>query len=1142
MSETDNGYTAFKDTEVKSTAVVKYCRYETPATYMQLQKNTDLKEPPSNWLRGGSEEECYVKDMQGGKRSEFSSIKMAHRSPDLVDELDVISDSENIKKLLKLPYSKGHVSMMVHRVGKTLLLDDFDVHRHLLRQQEEDWEWMRKFYCETVEQNKAEKERVCLRKNNSRNFLQNRNMFSKFLYYSIQDNSGHSSEGGKESKQLLPESEQEPRNGEFQRTVIWNFEDIRMLIGTDLPIFGGEARPCVSLRLRDTSKPINVLTGIDYWLDNLMCNVPELAMCYHLDGIVQKYELFKTEEIPNLESSKFSPTVVKDIAQNILSFLKSNATKEGHTYWLFKETDNDVVKLYDLTTLCADDMNDKMDNPFTVPVGMLLYKVAYNMWQSSGRKKSGTIRTLLKNALKLLDRDKFSQVTASAYFILCDLFVNEEFLSSVQEQNLVSSDESDCEEEQQPHGWVEDEDDDEEKTVKAQTSVAVKTLRLPEKEKNDVNEVLRFPPVCGNVEDRCLEGLKFIAEGLKCIDSEVKEIKKRREMQEHGMAPKTCNPYQAIPLHYQPISELDLKPDFVHEDKENDDSFASSESRERSDSLVLLKKDKVKVTVSPGTWHYNSKVLLLRKGVLAYYSIADAKNSLFKYGQALKYVRLALLCFDAMRTLCPQKGQESDPLLEMMYSLTGDIRLMLTQNVNQLQVYEEAYRYMSEYDSVILESVSLELQEFSFEWACQFSSGTEKNLTDALHCYQLALEISQRYNNTEKQESLIKRQGNVRNELGVLYMNQAAVLTNEASFEGPSKQVEDLWKTSQTCFERGIMLFDSVSDEANIALLTSNIGRLMRLCAQAFVQYVDGGQRREFSAQERVYYSKACDFYKKALSIISSRSKNPTIWDSVSWELSSTYFAMASLLQDYAPLSTQAQEQIEKDVTNLMVKTLKYCDVETASPRQAACQYRAATIHHRLASLYHNAYRNQLAEQKKKHLRTLAELHYEKASHFFKLVDSWSEQLRVQLERVAMCEFQFNGQTSVPAKIKTLTVALDHILHCVEPLSGIERHITDQEEADDFQGYVDECQKLLSILSSRLHFVLLNIVKLQKSQNKKSKQQHVDVYKQLYAKSLQVEESVDSEGRPLLDRCQNTLKVLRDLVQLQHSIARDTDL
>lgn len=44
----------------------------------------------------------------------------------------------------------------------------------------------------------------------------------------------------------------------------------------------------------------------------------------------------KTEDIPNLEDAKFAPKVIKDIAQNILSFLKANATKEGHTYWLFK--------------------------------------------------------------------------------------------------------------------------------------------------------------------------------------------------------------------------------------------------------------------------------------------------------------------------------------------------------------------------------------------------------------------------------------------------------------------------------------------------------------------------------------------------------------------------------------------------------------------------------------------------------------------------------------------------------------------------------------------------------------------------------------------------------------------------------------
>lgn len=36
--------------------------------------------------------------------------------------------------------------MMVHRVENTLLLDEFDVHKHLMMQTEDDWEWLRKFF------------------------------------------------------------------------------------------------------------------------------------------------------------------------------------------------------------------------------------------------------------------------------------------------------------------------------------------------------------------------------------------------------------------------------------------------------------------------------------------------------------------------------------------------------------------------------------------------------------------------------------------------------------------------------------------------------------------------------------------------------------------------------------------------------------------------------------------------------------------------------------------------------------------------------------------------------------------------------------------------------------------------------------
>jgi len=358
-------------TPVKSTAVVKYASASVPAKYTKLQCNTDLNLPPSNWLSNSTE--LYGIHPSLHCRSGFSSFRMAHMFPDCVGVVDIVSDAENVKKLLKMAYSNSPVSLMIHRVENTLLIDEFDVHKYLMREAENQWEWFRKFFLEHFKKS-LDVKRIC-HKDNSRNALKQKSLISKFLYHSLvvsdqvrptiseqEDQEVSKADPsvaiplpyGEGTKPVLPEPTLEQElpdpgsNHKFTRNVIWTFEDLQMLLGTDMPIFGGGTHPCISLRLRDMAKPINVLTGMDYWLDNLMCNVPEVVMCYHLNGIVQKYELIKTEDLPHLENSKFSPKVIRDIAQNILSFLKSNATKAGHTYWLFKGKNDDVVKLYDL--------------------------------------------------------------------------------------------------------------------------------------------------------------------------------------------------------------------------------------------------------------------------------------------------------------------------------------------------------------------------------------------------------------------------------------------------------------------------------------------------------------------------------------------------------------------------------------------------------------------------------------------------------------------------------------------------------------------------------------------------------------------------------------------------------------------------
>lgn len=98
--------------------------------------------------------------------------------------------------------------------------------------------------------------------------------------------------------------------------------------------------------------------------------------------------------------------------------------------------------------------------------------------------------------------------------------------------------------------------------------------------------------------------------------------------------------------------------------------------------------------------------------------------------------------------------------------------------------------------------------------------------------------------------------------------------------------------------EAGIRAFESVHDESNLALLHSNTGRLMRLCA-----YLNTKQY----TKERHFHNKALISYQKALQVLGNKKTNPAIWDSIIWELSSTLFNMATYLQDHPDVSNQVK-------------------------------------------------------------------------------------------------------------------------------------------------------------------------------------------------------------------------------------------
>uniref|UniRef100_A0A671PBP5 Erythroid differentiation regulatory factor 1 n=1 Tax=Sinocyclocheilus anshuiensis TaxID=1608454 RepID=A0A671PBP5_9TELE len=1162
--------------EVKSRAVVKYSAAPPSSSYALLQEKTDLKLPPANWLRENPQLGTAGTTVLGSSRKSnpFSSFGMAYDFIDCIgDDVDVVSDSENIKKLLKIPYSKSHVSMAVHRVGSTLLLDELDIQELFMRSsQTGDWTWLKEFYQRLIDQKWQ-------RKKKSKEHWNEKAILSKFLYYSInsdgtavpvpsdteqaaEEGCGTAAEGpswpatfssstteSEESaipkeaesschvssvpkEQNLPtlfnegENSQDLRN-DFVRNILWTFEDIHMLVGSNMPIFGGGRYPAVSLRLRDNNKPINVLTGIDYWLDNLMCNVPELVMCFHVNGIVQKYEMIKTEDIPDLENSTFSTRVVKDIAQNILSFLKSNCTKEGHTYWLFKASGSDIVKLYDLTTLCEEAAEEKCQNPFTLPVAVLLYKVASNMIlkKSQNRKNYGTIRTLLLNCIKLLDEERHPQIIASAHYMLAELFQLDDVSEDEDGESLRGggsedsySDEEEEEEEEEDESCsysTSSEPQDDSKAVAIIKSV--RELSVPEKYKSthQIRPNYAFP-VSQDKEEKCRLVLSYVLKSLKSVDS---SIKKESDLP-------AADPSTPIPLKYEERSQNGAR------DVEQEIALLLDRVGPCNEELKVPTRS----GMLPGTWQHRMKLQLFLKASKAYYVLSDAATNLLKYGRALRYIKLALQCHDAYCSI--SGGLHPQVLLFhcQCLSLCGDVQLMLAQNASNRAAYLEEYNYQTKDDQEILHCLHRESSCQAFSMATDLASDPEYQLIISSKCYEAAHDLLTsgvlKDQGQEQLGQVLKRLGNIRNEIGVFYMNQAAAMQAEKQevHRSVCMAEQELWKKSFSfsCFEKGMQDFNAISDSVNTALLLCNIGRLMRICAQAHCVTTSEHSRGEFSPEEALYYNKAIDYYQRALKSLGCRESHSAVWDSVNWELSTTYFTLATLLQDYAPLSRKAQEQIEREVTETMMKSLRYCDLQTESARQPLYQYRAATIHHRLASMYHSCYRNQVGDESvRKQHRALAEQHYSKAVRLFiSLSDAPCEMLRTLLERVAFAEFTMAGQNSSAVKLKTLTGALEIMCETRHAFKLIHKDLLEQQEKVYTKTYnnnnnnnilnTEEVVKLIGVFEPSFSFLLLQLIKLSTASKRKvsgKEEEQVKIYKNVYSRLLRAEKSI-----PLIQR------------------------
>ncbi|KAM7356540.1 erythroid differentiation-related factor 1 [Cochliomyia hominivorax] len=1207
---------------VKSKAVVKFSQIQVPVKFNRLECNTNLNLPPSNWLT--SADSSYGLHQALYHSPGFASFRMAHMFPDCVGEVDVVADAENIKKLLKLPYtSQGAISMIAHKVGNTILLDEFDIQKYLLRKADDDWKWLRTFILEQILAYGDGGHNFCL-KDKSREAIQTKNLLSKFLYYSLKQSAGTEvSDDQQESSQkhstlpiknpVLPEPKIEenvpdPNSSHvFQRNVVWTFEDIRMLIGTDMPIFGGPNRPCISLRLRDMTKPINVLTGIDYWLDNLMCNVPEVVMCYHLDGIVQKYEIIKTEDLPYLENSQFSPQVVRNVAQNILAFLKANATKEGHTYWLFKGRNDDVVKLYDLTTLCknqtdSSECDEKQENPFTVPVAMLLYTVARNMKNRSPLitpKTAGNIRALLDNCIKLLPKEKYPQIVTSSHYILSDLHIPagidpkdpkfDIYDNDSDTQSVYEEDEEDEEEDDEFSSFRNQEELFNFQDLSQEQNVAVQNICDTLKEFHLDNLTTktgkqRPSPLVASVEERCFISLEHISKGLSCLqffnkneENFIKETEARAKDEEkqkiihEEQNPNMAKPFKPIPLPYESLNAQKSSNSNVKNGDSDDESLQETKAK-KSKAKKLQVKDlkslpgnnfqqqqqsplpqEIAVSFNSqlfGSWNIHLKLLLLEKACLTYATLAEHHYVEQKYGSSLRAIYMSCKCQQVvlkyMTSLVSQKS--------CLLGRAGDCFFQMTKDWENIAGHLKDFKNNVETEKHIRKEVEKELDLEDCVELIEPQENIEFLMASSCACYENALEhVTSSLGDTKTDEDarheLLRRLGNVRNELGVKYMfwaqeeytkyiqdnnidlDKTSDTNQQTSNENNTKVTKEnnekktkeeplylkLAMKSYDCLIRGIKAFNIVQDNVNLAFLYCNMGRFMRFRAHLMMPK----ENIDIIQQQKMFYNEAFSYYEKAKDVLGSRKSNAELWDLVNWELSTATFTLAKQLQDYSSTDEVCRSDLEKEVLDLLQKSLKLCDVEHPGSRQILYTYRSGLIHKRIASFHYSQLRNNCTDSASlpKTTLQLCKYHYEKSAYILDSLKEAGDYLIVQLERISLQEFLAENSSNNMKKIKNLQQALEICLNCkslfeyavsnlyssTELTNSTANSAANNSTAAAAQNTNNESEFLKHILlfESRLQFALKTLIKLWLSGVKDTKQR-ADLYKKMYMETLNI--------------------------------------
>ena len=432
----------------------------------RIEVDTDLSVAPPNWLlqsddatvnpfvtrrwTGRSTPEwtkLWTAPSSGGSGSASASSSPEHSKDKfsennataaLIDlavssSVDYVGTADAFKRLFTMPYNSDRgVSLAIHRVGKTLMVQELD------KEAADSDEFCEYESGETLDALGTSEQpppivildgasegcaplsaltpqapgspptlrkRRDVKKNRKR--VQARKLLSKFYYSSV---AARSSAAADNSSTVRGSNEE--WNTGFRRLERVELNGMNLVVGSNMVVYKcgnedenqEEAEQAACLRLNDEEKQISKESVLDYYLANRMASVPLLAMCDHKRGRLTGYRMYRTCEILRmprdpvsiitsrkknrkllLEKPAYTAKEVEKNAQQLLEFLKEQCKGDGHAYWLFKGSGESVMRLYMLTSEHSISVGTpEAQYKWQYTLAMLCYRVALKMMRKDG--------------------------------------------------------------------------------------------------------------------------------------------------------------------------------------------------------------------------------------------------------------------------------------------------------------------------------------------------------------------------------------------------------------------------------------------------------------------------------------------------------------------------------------------------------------------------------------------------------------------------------------------------------------------------------------------------------------------------------------------------------------------------------------